>query len=71
MKNLKCLFCGGDLCWNSDANASETYAEYTEDDTAVISYYTCMKCGRSYEISEPNKEDRKREYKEYWENGER
>ena len=68
-EGLKCLFCGGDLCYESDGMANEVFAEYLDDDTAVISYYHCLNCGRSYEICEPNKEERQGDYKNYWENG--
>ena len=63
---FKCLFCGGDLSWGSDSNASDVSAVHSEDDTAVVSYYTCMRCGRDYEIVEPPKEEREGQYKDYW-----
>ena len=65
---MKCLFCGGDLAWDSDANASDAFGEYGEDDSAVVSYYHCVTCGRDYEICEPRKEDRETIYKDFWEN---
>lgn len=65
-EGLKCIFCDGDLRWESDANADEVYDNYEGDDGAVIGYYTCTKCGRSYEIVDPPKEERDGEYKEYW-----
>ena len=67
-EGLKCLFCGGDLIWDSDTDAQERYADYEEDDAAVVSYYPCSKCGRDYEIAEPRREERETEYKEYWQN---
>lgn len=65
-KCFKCLFCGGVLSWESDANANELSCEYAEDDTAAVSYYTCQKCGRSYEIIEPTEDERNKYYKDYW-----
>lgn len=44
---------------------------YEDDDTAVVSFYHCSKCGRSYEITEPNKEERDSEYAAYWKGGDR
>lgn len=67
-EGFKCLFCGGDLCWDSDTNASDIYAEYSEDDSAVVSYLHCLKCGRSYEVCEPNEEERESIFKDYWNN---
>lgn len=64
--NFKCIFCGGDLIWGSDFNAYEVSCNYTEDDSAIASYYTCQKCGRSYEVIEPPKEERETTYKDYW-----
>ena len=64
---MKCPFCGGELAWNSDFNANELYdGEYSEDDPAVVSYYTCTRCGRPYEVCEPAQEEREGEYSEYW-----
>ena len=64
---MKCPFCGGELAWNSDFNASELYGgEYSDDDPAVCSYYTCRRCGRSYEICDPVQEERDGEYSDYW-----
>ena len=66
MEELKCLFCDGQLCWDSDENANNVFAEYDETDSAVVHFYHCLKCGRSYEICEPVKEERRTTYKEYW-----
>ena len=66
IENLKCLFCDGELAWDSDSNASDSFGEYEEDDTAVVTYYHCEKCGRDYEICEPPREERESTYKDYW-----
>ena len=63
---LICPLCGGALQWDSDQNAADVCDGYDENDTAVISYYTCGKCGRSYEICDPPKKERENEYKDYW-----
>ena len=62
---MKCPICGGELCWNNDFDASEVNGG-DENDGGIISYYTCMNCGREYEISDPPKEERETTYKEYW-----
>ena len=63
---MKCPYCGGKMMWGSDANASDICEEYEENDTAVVSYYICSRCGRDYEIFDPKESDRKGEYKNYW-----
>ena len=60
------MFCGGDLLWDSDADACDLLCGYEEDDTAFVSYYHFTVCGRSYEICCPNKEERNSIYKNYW-----
>ena len=62
---MKCLFCGGDLCWDSDFDLSEV-RDADESDGGVVGVYHCLKCGREYEISDPVKEERETTYKEYW-----
>ena len=39
---------------------------YREDDVAVVDYYNCERCGRSYEIFEPREEERDTDYAKYW-----
>lgn len=39
---------------------------YEDDDTAVVSFYHCKRCGRDYEIAEPCEEERNGEYSSYW-----
>lgn len=68
-EGLKCLFCGGDLCWDSDAMAQDTYGDYTGDNVAEIHFLHCLNCGRDYEIADPNEEERCTSYKEYWKYG--
>ena len=68
MSNLICPKYGGQLCWNSDDMASEVYdGEYAEDNEAIVSNYTCMRCGRSIEITDPVQEEREGQYADYWE----
>lgn len=56
---------GGEMVCDSEVNANDQSAEYEEEDAACVSYYHRGKCGRSYEITEPSKEERETYYKEY------
>lgn len=38
----------------------------SEGDDSIVDFYHCMQCGTSYEVYEPNEEE-KQDYKEYWE----
>lgn len=62
----KCYFCGGELIWDSDANAGDFLSEFDDDDDAVVQFYHCSKCGRSYEIVDPVKSERETTYLDYW-----
>ena len=62
-----CLFCGGELSYHGNDMANEVYGDYEDDNAAVISYLKCRKCGRNYEVVDPNKEERENDYKAYWE----
>lgn len=62
----KCPFCDGDLCQGGETPANEIYDGYSDEDDATVSIYTCMRCGRDIEVSEPPLEKRKNEYAEYW-----
>ena len=62
----RCPFCGGNIVWGSDENADDCYAEYEGDEEAIVSFYTCDKCGRQFEVSMPVKEERETTYKAYW-----
>ena len=64
--NLKCIFCGGDLCWNGDKDLYEVNDEISEDDGGVMGSYTCQRCGRDHEIFDPPKEERESIYRDYW-----
>ena len=64
-RNYHCLFCGGDLIWDSDENL-DTVSGCEDDDEGIVTFYTCSNCGRFYEIADPQKEDRETTYKEYW-----
>ena len=69
MSNPICPKCGGELCWNSDEMASDVYGgEYAEDKEARTTSYTCLKCGRSIEVTDPVEEDREGQYAQYWKN---
>lgn len=46
---MECLFCSTELIWDSDFDAKEVDEdEYEGDDSAIVSFYTCPKCGRKY-----------------------
>lgn len=63
-RHFKYYFCGGNLCWDSSANGDDVCSDM--DDESIVEFYHCMTCGRSYEISEPCKEERELNYKDYW-----
>ncbi len=65
-KHFLCPVCGGPMCWDSSAMASERIDDYEGDETAMVNFYHCKRCGRSLEIVDPNEEERKGSYKEYW-----
>lgn len=66
MKTKNCFFCGEEVRWNRDANANEILTGYDEEDTAVVSFFTCPRCGRSYRVADPSQEERENEYREYY-----
>ena len=59
-----CVFCGTELRWDSSINLASAGGD--DDDEGIVSHYTCPHCGRSYEISDPTKEERENKYKEYY-----
>lgn len=63
--DMKCMYCDTELVCTGCVNCSE-HGDYKDTDSAVISYFDCPKCGRSYEVWEPNEEDRNGRYNEYW-----
>ena len=64
-EGMKRPLCGGDLCWDNDFDASDVHGR-EEDDGGIVSYYHCMNCGRGYEITDPEKDERETTYKKYW-----
>lgn len=56
--NILLAFIVGGICWDSSAERSES-------DDAIVDYYHCMKCGASYEVYQPNEEE-KADYDDYW-----
>ena len=64
--SLRCIFCGGKLCFESQFMASEIFADFYDDDTAIVYNLHCMNCGRSYEIVDPQEEEREKSYINYW-----
>ena len=65
-KKPTCFYCGHELCWDSDFNASDIYAGYEDDETAAASFYHCPHCGRTYEVVEPIREEKELNYNKYW-----
>ena len=63
------MYCGAELNCESECAASERSDNYDALDGAVIAYFSCPKCGRYYEVWEPNKSERDGEYKEFWGHG--
>ena len=43
--------------------------EYDDDDEAVVNYFHCLHCGRDYEIVDPVREEREKNYTDYWVSG--
>lgn len=64
--HIKFPICGGTLIWGGDDDADAISDLYDADDGAVVSNYTCQRCGRFIEIIDPPKESREGVYKEYW-----
>ena len=58
---INAIFCGGNLCWDSDSDAISG----NNGEDINVSFYHCMTCGRSYEIYEPDSEEKK-DYSNYW-----
>ena len=61
-----CPFCGGHHYWSTTEMANERIDEYDEDDTAMVNYYVCERCGRDFEIVDPPRKERLTTYKDYW-----
>lgn len=59
--NHVCIACGGRLCWDSDHNLPDE-----DDDEGIVRTYRCTTCGRTYKISDPPREEKETQYKEYW-----
>ena len=66
----RCHFCGNELILDDSQMCSDLNVDYEGDEEAMVHFPHCPKCGRSYEIVDPPKDERDRDYKEYWnENG--
>lgn|GEM_PF-4758806 len=64
--SASCLKCGGELVWDRAEMAADVYADYEGDEVAIVDFYHCLRCGCSYELVDPNEEERSGSYKEYW-----
>ena len=66
----RCHFCGNELILDDSQMCSDVNVDYEGDEEAMVHFSHCPKCGRSYEIFDPTKEEREKYYDEYWnENG--
>lgn len=66
----KCMFCGSVLIQDDSQMCDDISDDYQGDTTAMVHYSHCPRCGRSYEVVDPPKDERESDYKEYWdENG--
>lgn len=63
---MVCPLCGGRLIQYGEAAASDWEGDYEGDDEALVSYLVCRRCGRDFEITDPTKEAREGEYREFW-----
>ena len=61
----RCHFCGNELILDDSQMCADVY-DYEGDEEAMVHFPHCPKCGRSYEIVDPPKDERDRDYKEYW-----
>ena len=52
------IYSGNDMCCD--------VGDYADDDTALVMYFDCPKCGRNYEIRDPRKEERETLYSEFY-----
>ena len=66
----RCHFCGNELILDDSQMCADVNVDYEGDEEAMVHFSHCPKCGRSYEIFDPTKEEREKYYDEYWnENG--
>ena len=66
----RCHFCGNELILDNSQMCSDVNVDYEGDEEAMVHFSHQPKCGRSYEIFDPTKEEREKYYDEYWnENG--
>ena len=66
----RCHFCGNELILDDSQMCSDVNVDYEGDEEAMVHFSHYPKCGRSYEIVDQPKDERDRDYKEYWnENG--
>ena len=62
----RCHFCGNELILDDSQMCSDVNVDYEGDKEAMVHFSHCPKCGRSYEIFGPTKEEREKYYDEYW-----
>ena len=62
----RCYFCGNVLIQDDSQMCADRFDDYKGDKLAMVHYSHCPKYGRSYKIVDPPKDERDRDYKEYW-----
>ena len=63
----RCLFCHGELVLYGTEMGYDVSDYFEEGEDAMVYYLACRVCGRDYEVVDPLKEDKRKQFKEYWE----
>ena len=56
----RCHFCGNELILDDSQMCADVNVDYEGDEEAMVHFSHCSKCGRSYEIFDPTKEEREK-----------
>ena len=51
--NPTCYFCGARMCWQSDFDYADVYAE----GDGIVSYWSCLNCGAEAEFSRKEEQE--------------
>lgn len=63
----RCFHCGTDLIQGDTTMVADVSGEgYENDNEAMIQSFRCPMCGRDYTVIDPSEEQRKGDYKAYW-----
>ena len=52
--------------FDRETKAAALHGAYDWYDTAKTAFYHCLRCGRSYEVTDPQEIERLNGYKNYW-----